>query len=73
MAFFEYQAKDIEGKIINDTIEADDQAAALAILSNKGYLITSINDFGIIEIMSISFIIVGTGVICCGFRKRNKK
>ena len=44
MAFFEYQAKDIEGKIVNDTIEADDQAAALAILSNKGYLITSINE-----------------------------
>ena len=43
MAFFEYQAKDVEGKIINDKIEADDQAAALAVLSNKGYLITSIN------------------------------
>ena len=44
MAFFEYQAKDIDGKIINDKIEADDQAGALAVLSNKGYLITSINE-----------------------------
>ena len=44
MAFFEYQAKDSEGKIITDQIEANDQSSALALLSNKGYLITSINE-----------------------------
>lgn len=44
MAFFEYQAKDSEGKIITDRIEAEDQAAAVSILGNKGFLITSIKE-----------------------------
>ncbi len=44
MAFFEYQAKDSEGKIVTDKIEAQDEAAAISILGNKGFLVTSINE-----------------------------
>lgn len=42
MALFKYQAKDPEGKIITDNIEAQDQSAAVNALTTKGYLITSI-------------------------------
>ena len=42
MAIFQYQGKDPEGKIITNNIEADDEEAAVSILGNKGYLITSI-------------------------------
>ena len=44
MAFFQYQAKDSDGKVIIDKIEAEDQNAALLLLENKGYLVTSINE-----------------------------
>lgn len=44
MAFFKYQAKDPEGKIITDNIEAQDQAAAINALTSKGYMITSISE-----------------------------
>ena len=42
MAIFQYQGKDPEGKIITNNIEADDEEAAVSILGNKGYLVTSI-------------------------------
>ncbi|MBP5469806.1 MAG: hypothetical protein J6Z11_11245, partial [Candidatus Riflebacteria bacterium] len=44
MAFFEYQAKDSEGKILTDKIEAQDETSAISILENKGYLVTSIHE-----------------------------
>ena len=44
MAFYQYQAKDSDGKIITDKIEADNQSSAVNILENKGYIITSIDE-----------------------------
>ena len=44
MSYFQYQAKDSSGKEIIDKIEAEDQNAALSILEDKGYLVTSITE-----------------------------
>ena len=44
MTYFQYQAKDSSGKEIIDKIEAEDQNAALSILEDKGYLVTSITE-----------------------------
>ena len=54
MAYFQYQAKDSDGKEIIDKIEADDQPAAVLSLENKGYLVTSINEIS--EAESIGFL-----------------
>lgn len=45
MAYFKYKAKDIDGKSIDDKIEAADEATAKAMLDSKGYFVTSLEEY----------------------------
>ena len=77
-SYYYQELETATGHILNDekiyfNIDENGIVIDCVLVNEIDVPITLIDDFGVIEIISISFIIIGIGVIYCGYRKRNKK
>ena len=77
-SYYYQEIETIEGHILNDekvyfNIDEDGIIFDCVLVNEIDVPITLIYDFGVIEIISLCFIIIGIGGIYCGIRKKNKK